>query len=207
MQNAIDFRELRRRERQRIHSSKQTYDGRSISGGDDDGSTTQNNNGGLSVQLPNNETSLDPYESLLPQNQLSEDIHRIGSPTTMDSVLYEEKFLSSAQAKEVMSWLNSIPEYSQHHGNSRGTLGIRQTEREESVEHNGKWTQLKHARRKVALFDGTICNLPHILQRLSNTLVAIGAFPPSHPPNHVLVNEYQPGEGILPVSTLVFWNQ
>jgi len=66
------------------------------------------------------------------------------------------------------------------------------------MEHNGKWTRLKHANRKVALFDGTICNLPSVLQRLSNTLVAIGAFHPSHPPNHVLINEYQPGEGIMP---------
>ena len=69
-----------------------------------------------------------------------------------------------------------------------------------SLQHNGKWTRLKHARRKVALFDGTLSSyeLPPILQRISNTLVSIGAFPSSNPPNHVLVNEYQPGEGIMP---------
>mmetsp|Transcript_28615 Transcript_28615/g.61047 ORF Transcript_28615/g.61047 Transcript_28615/m.61047 type:complete len:324 (-) Transcript_28615:21-992(-) len=209
MQNSIDFQELRRKERQRIRSSKHKSNGGCVTFCcSDDKIGTTKSNGELSVPLPlnqsnsdactlNTESSLESYQSILPHNHLSRDIHQLGSPTTIDSVFYAQNFLFSEQAREIMSWLSSIPEYSQH-GTSRGTSGIRQTEKEESVQHNGKWTRLKHARRKVALFDGTICNLPIILQRLSNTLVAIGAFPSTHAPNHVLVNEYQPGEGIMP---------
>jgi len=39
--------------------------------------------------------------------------------------------------------------------------------------------------------------LPPYLQALSNGLVAAGIFPPSHPPNHVLINDYACGEGIV----------
>ena len=140
------------------------------------------------------EHSLAPYKSLLPENRFSEDAHRIGD---IRSVFYSPSFLPPAQAKDVLSWLQSCPECTQQSANP-GTGDNRQSEREESIRHNGKWTRLKHARRKVALFDGTICKLPPILQRIANTLVAVGAFPASHPPNHVLVNEYQPGEGIMP---------
>ena len=220
MKNAIDFQELRRQERQRIRSSKNKSIGGRVgaSVGTDGNAKNDAEPSILQSSSPpshqivhpdqsnsntctSNQSSLAPYESMLPQNKLSKDIHRIScggsSPTMIDSVFYAQNFLSPTQAQEIMSWLQSIPEYS-HHGPKRGTPVIRQTEREEIVEHNGKWTRLKHARRKVALFDGTISNLPPILHRVSNTLVAIGAFPSSHPPNHVLINEYQPGEGIMP---------
>ncbi|KAL7539764.1 hypothetical protein ACHAXR_009593 [Thalassiosira sp. AJA248-18] len=215
MENAIDFQELRRREWQRIRSSKNksnvNHAGRLLSAEhaehaehtepDESVTTARNNNekppsshqeAVISSQSNTCTCSLSPYVSVLHQNKLSEDLHRIVSPTKIDSVFYAQHFLSSVQAQEIMSWLDSIPEYSQH------VSCVRQTEREESLQHNGKWTRLKHARRNVALFDGTICNLPPILQRLSNTLVAIGAFPSSHPPNHVLINEYKSGEGIMP---------
>ena len=38
--------------------------------------------------------------------------------------------------------------------------------------------------------------LPHWVQSVCDSLVACGAFPAELPPNHVLLNEYQPGEGI-----------
>lgn len=47
----------------------------------------------------------------------------------------------------------------------------------------------------VALFDASIGSLPGILSRLAQTLVSIGAF--SEAPNHVLINEYQKGMGIM----------
>lgn len=199
VQSAIDFRELRRRERQRIRSSKQqTDDGDAVSHTSavkDCPNLLPKDQLPVSPSCTSSEGgSLDPYKSLLPSNQLSKETHRIGCPKAIDSVFYAQNFLSAEQANEVTSWLKTIPEYSQH--------GIRKdvrlSEREESIQHNGQWTHLKHARRKVALFDGSICNLPPTLQRVSNTLVAVGAFPSSHPPNHVLVNEYQPGEGIMP---------
>jgi alkylated DNA repair protein alkB family protein 6 len=194
MHNAIDFRELRRQERQRIRSSRQHGSkGCSLIGGEDVGRVT-NTNIKSSASTASNE-SADPYESLLRHGQIVGEVYRIAcSRKIIDSVFYAQKFLSSTQEREVMTWLGLIPEYSQHGCRD----GIKKDEREESVKHNGKWTRLKHARRKVALFDGTICDLPLILQRLSNTLVAIGAFSSTRPPNHVLINEYQPGEGIMP---------
>ena len=40
-------------------------------------------------------------------------------------------------------------------------------------------------------------SLPDWLAGLGEALVACGVFPPTHPPNHVLVNVYRNGEGIL----------
>ena len=226
MQNAIDFRELRRRERRRMQSSNKTNSKSSSNvigvgvdigyGAKNDGSTARPDvqvntdnvvQEGLSaptqslssssidgVCAPNIASSLEPYESLLPRNKLSNDLHRIkSSPRVIDSVFYAQNFLSREQGQEIMFWLQSIPECS-----SCTDGRVIQSEREQSIQHNGKWTTLKHAKRKVALFDGMICELPAILQRIANTLVVVGAFPPSHPPNHVLINEYQQGEGIMP---------
>jgi alkylated DNA repair dioxygenase AlkB len=191
MQHAIDFRQLRRQERQRIRTSRHhvEWSGASASGGEDVGrdkiESIKSNASMTSNESPN------PYDNLLLHGQVIGDIYRVtGSETTINSVFYARDFLSSAQGCEVLTWLGSIPEYS---GRSKIM-----DEREESVQHNGKWTKLEHARRKVALFDGTITELPFILQRLSDTLVAVGAFPPTRPPNHVLINEYRPGEGIMP---------
>ncbi|CAM9641200.1 unnamed protein product [Chrysoparadoxa australica] len=40
--------------------------------------------------------------------------------------------------------------------------------------------------------------LPPFLVQLGQQLVRCGAFPAEGPPNHVLINEYTPGQGILP---------
>ncbi|KAL9181639.1 hypothetical protein ACHAXT_010444 [Thalassiosira profunda] len=169
-QNAIDFRELRRRERQRVRSAVNTTNTGGCASDVDlpnEGAALQNGAVAPS-KCDDSEHSLSPYESLLPGNRFSEDAHRIGD---IRSVFYSPSFLSPAQAKDVLSWLQSCPECTQQSANP-GTCDMRQSEREESIRHNGKWTRLKHARRKVALFDGTICKLPPILQRIANTLVA-----------------------------------
>lgn len=45
---------------------------------------------------------------------------------------------------------------------------------------------------------GLICNtLPRFLQSIVETLAA-EVFPSKYPPNHVLVNDYEPGDGIMP---------
>ncbi|KAL7552825.1 hypothetical protein ACHAWF_018716 [Thalassiosira exigua] len=211
MKTAIDFRELRRQERRRVRSSKINND--CVSGTDADGfqpavalppPRTNNVDHPMptALQLPSpslqDDGDLAPYDNLLYQNQLPKEAYRIGSPSSIDSVFYSKEFLSHDQAEEILHFVRDIPKYFCCDDGTKGTAGKRLSEREESVRHNGKWTRLKHARRKVALFDGTICSLPPILLRLSKTLRAIGAFPPSSPPNHVLVNEYQPGEGIMP---------
>lgn len=189
----IDFRELRRLERQRIRSTTKA---------DDSVAVTKNEISSSSFvaasedRLPQqNVCDLTPFETLLPQHMLSDDTHQIQSDSNIDSVFYAEQFLSPKVRDETMTWLQTIPDYLQTGDTNKGL-----TEEEMSLKHNGKWTRLKHARRKVALFDGTLSSyeLPPILQRMSTTLVSIGAFPSSNPPNHVLINEYQPGEGIMP---------
>ena len=197
---AIDFRELRRQERQRIRVQS-TAGCHSISnndGGEDDGRVTNIKDDGIiaaSTSLSNG--PIQPYTCLLHHGLIVDELYRVaGTRSIIDSVFYAQHFLSSTQEKEVMKFLSSIPEYTQH-SSSREVIAKNERE-EKSIQHNGKWTRLHHAKRKVALFDGTICSLPLILQRLANTLVDIGAFPSTHPPNHVLINEYQPGEGIMP---------
>ena len=191
----IDFRELRRRERQRIRgATKKTNSSSEVDG-------TYHTPNNLSVaendeSQPQKQHTLTPFKTLLSQNMLSDDIHQIKSDANIDSVSYAEQFLSPEQSLEMMTWLQTIPDYIQASSDDRKNI----SEEEMSLQHNGKWTRLKHARRKVALFDGTLPSyeLPPILQRMSNTLVSIGAFHSSNPPNHILVNEYQPGEGIIP---------
>lgn len=196
----IDFRELRRRERQRMCSATKacsTSDADSACNNNLLKSETNIENDGSQTQK-HYACASTPFETLLPQNMLSDDIHQIQSTDNIGSVLYAEQFLSRDQAQQMMSWLQTIPDYAETDAEKRKNTGL--TEEEMSLKHNGTWTRLKHARRKVALFDGTLSSyeLPPILQRMSNTLVSIGAFPSSSPPNHVLVNEYQAGEGIMP---------
>lgn len=66
------------------------------------------------------------------------------------------------------------------------------------------WTSLKS--RRVFAVGGAVgaaglagaAPLPAPLAALAASLVAAGLFPSAHAPNHVLVNEYAPGQGILP---------
>ena len=194
MATIIDFRELRRRERRRLRSTVEE-EAASSTKSNDKSSTAEVTESDQNQPLLQNACDLTPYETLLPQNMLSEDNRIKSDAATIDSVFYAEQFLPSQRAHEISTWLQTIPDYAQATDN-RKHIGL--SEEEISLQHNGKWTHLTHARRRVALFDGTLPSyqLPPILQRLSNTLVTIGAF--SSPPNHVLVNEYQPGEGIMP---------
>lgn len=67
-----------------------------------------------------------------------------------------------------------------------------------------RWVALRN--RRLQVYGGTVTPrglvgaepLPPWLAALAAALVAAGAFPRDAPPNHVLVNEYAPGQGILP---------
>lgn len=59
---------------------------------------------------------------------------------------------------------------------------------------NGAWVQLKT--RRLQCYGDNI-SIPLWLQQLLDALVACKAWMPELAPNHVLVNEYQPGEGIM----------
>ena len=195
--NAIEFRELRRQERQRV---------RNCNAKSNECVCVENFRvGGSAIETPINPSPTqdekkpaafpNEHEINLSPNQAIGNAYRIISRPVIDSIFYMQNFLPSNNEREILTWLTSLAEHSPQQLANRA---IRQSEREESIQHNGKWTRLKYARRKVALFDDTLCHFHPILQSLSDALVEVGAFPSTHPPNHVLVNEYQPGEGIMP---------
>ena len=104
--------------------------------------------------------------------------HRISK--LIDTVYYIPRFLS--EQTDLLQWFRGLPE------NSIGSaLPVASAE--------GRWTTMTYGKRRVALF---INNLPPPLQQLANLLVEKGIFSPSETPNHILVNEYHPGQGILP---------
>ena len=83
------------------------------------------------------------------------------------------------------SWLQRIPS---------GDSGLRE------------WKTMAYAKRRVCMFgeEEEVANskssqpLPPPLDEIARELVKRHIFPSSSPPNHVLLNEYQPGQGILP---------
>ncbi|KAL3799927.1 hypothetical protein HJC23_007400 [Cyclotella cryptica] len=204
--NAIDFKQLRRQERKQAQyrSSHLHRDDNTNNTSVDDTNNAETHRN-LDSKKTSGEfpamTAIDPFPSLLPQNTLTEE-HRIHA--SLDSIYYVRQFLNDETCAEIWNWLRSIPEYectgSDKNGSGGKVSSGKESERDESRRHNGRWTRLRHARRKVALFDGTLPNhpLPPILLRLSQTLTANGAFSSPHStPNHVLINEYQPEEGIM----------
>jgi len=65
------------------------------------------------------------------------------------------------------------------------------------------WVQLRERRLQchggTVLPEGTVAEpIPAHLRRVCTALHGSGIFTDTHPPNHVLVNEYSPGEGIMP---------
>lgn len=68
----------------------------------------------------------------------------------------------------------------------------------------GRWVSLRNRRLQrwggVVLSDGLHSPevLPQLLQDLAQQLVAQGVFDSEHTPNHVLINEYHSGQGIMP---------
>ena len=65
------------------------------------------------------------------------------------------------------------------------------------------WVQLRERRLQchggTVLPEGTVAEpIPAHLQRVCTALHGSGIFTDTHPPNHVLVNEYSAGEGIMP---------
>lgn len=123
-------------------------------------------------------------------------------------VYYIPQCLTEEYTTSLSNWLHSLPKVS----NDAYQINKKNNETVEEY-FNGKWTRLKHAQRNVALLDlrlhynqnkkTTSNNRTDIdvalIERLCHLLVyEIKAFPESHPPNHILMNEYQPMEGIMP---------
>ena len=111
-------------------------------------------------------------------------------PERVGEVHYVPEYLPPSFARGLERWLLSLPEA----GGGEGRAGGQGP----GPGPAGRWTRLRHAGRRVALFDGRRIPLPPPLAEISASLAQGGYFPASHPPNHVLVNSYGPGGGILP---------
>lgn len=106
------------------------------------------------------------------------------SPSLVRSIqYYPPPILKNPRA--LIKWLESLP-----HGES----GL------------AEWKTMRYGKRRVCMFgeEGKTSSssgllLPRPLSILANQLVQNGMFPDKEqPPNHVLLNEYEPGQGILP---------
>lgn len=59
------------------------------------------------------------------------------------------------------------------------------------------WKTMTYGKRRVCMFGEEGVALPSPLDDIAQHLVDEGVFPATERPNHVLLNEYQPGQGIL----------
>ena len=130
------------------------------------------------------------------------------------NIYYIADFMPQPEDQQsLLEWLQSLPENSnKNHKNNNDTCEIRNA--------NGAWTEMTYAKRRVALFDATSTanydetNRTHFehlssssppsafasypaLQWMADALVSQGIFSKTQPPNHILVNEYHPGQGIM----------
>jgi alkylated DNA repair dioxygenase AlkB len=62
----------------------------------------------------------------------------------------------------------------------------------------GEWKTMNYGKRQVCMFGEDSPTLPPPLDEIARELVKRKIFPESAPPNHVLLNAYQAGQGILP---------
>jgi hypothetical protein len=154
--NAIDFKQLRRQERKnaRNRSPQLQHDDTTKKT-----SINSTNNETANIKLDNETrdqgpatTAIDPFPTLLCQNTLTEK-YRIHP--SIDSIYYARNFLTDDTLAEIWNWLRSIPEYdcaggesSEKNAGGEEVKNGKQSEREESQRHHGRWAKLRHARRK-----------------------------------------------------------
>jgi alkylated DNA repair protein alkB homolog 6 len=165
---AIDFAQLLREEKRRAR--QQTEVDHKLQ------QMQQERTQGLEVRAPspvwNDTFNLETFPIFDPTK------HRVSK--LIDTVCYIPRFLSNQTS--LLQWLDGLPE-----NTTKSALPVTSAQ--------GRWTTMTYGKRRVALF---INQLPPPLQQLANILVERGIFPQSESPNHILVNEYQTGQGILP---------
>jgi len=115
--------------------------------------------------------------------------HKVGR---IPSVYYFARFLPEAFINlTLMPFLRDCP--------SLGFAPPPGNPEEEYRQSLGKWRQLVHARRRVMLLDSTIQPFPEPIHAIVQLLITTGVCRAQGiAPNHVLINEYYAGEGILP---------
>lgn len=135
---------------------------------DDDNNRDTAESGDIKKTLP----QWSPSEGPLTMESLNLEII-LQDPKT---VYYSSESINNLQPLE--EWLKNLP---------TGDSGF------------AEWKTMKFGKRKVAMF-GETKDTPLVgpLLEIANLLVAMGIFSSEERPNHVLLNEYLPGQGILP---------
>ncbi len=112
-------------------------------------------------------------------NESLPDEPNISKPSIVNTITNDNNQISREAA--LQNWLQHLPS---------GDSGL------------GEWKTMSYGKRRVCMFgeEETGGSLPPPLAEIAGELVNRGVFPSSlgKPPNHVLLNEYQPGQGILP---------
>jgi len=101
--------------------------------------------------------------------------HRIIQPiqiSNISTISYVQNYVTEAESMSIVDLIHSVP-----------------------MNHS-KWVHLKG--RSLQCWDGLHENMPYWLSILCDGLVQSGLFPLEDKPNHVLINRYNCGEGILP---------
>jgi len=107
---------------------------------------------------------------------LPDDESKISEPRIANTIANDSNQISPETA--LQNWLQNLPS---------GDSGL------------GEWKVMSYGKRRVCMFgEETGGDLPPPLAEIARELVKQKVFPSSLSPNHVLLNEYQPGQGILP---------
>ena len=195
MSSAIDFNALFREERKRVREQKRRMESSTPpqppqpkpAHGNRDNTCNTTDHSSAEWNLTITPDAFVPSDSA------------VASP--IESVYYLPYWLTSEYGMKLKTWLLSLPEENTCTSNDEKSAAI----------SNPCWTKLRHARRRVALFDGrrggdgsntagngNATSLPPPLAHIASALVEAGMFPKETPPNHVLVNDYRSTEGIMP---------
>jgi hypothetical protein len=133
------------------------------------------------------------------------------NPFTVPKLCPSLHFLSikpkKSTASAVLSTLYYIPQFVNSAAFIHKTLvpwlqGQPSTSSDEAHQLNCRWKHLKHSKRRVMLVDETLCangTFPEPLQSIVESLIVSGVFPSTveERPNHILINEYDSGMGIM----------
>jgi len=193
---AIDFRQLLKQERAKARSNKKKSQLTSIKPISETNIINHDENKNIEHSLSQSSQSEMYLRQLLKWTQKHMLNHTIpiASPlpnrsSCINSIYYIPNFLPFEFSELLLHWLQSIP-----------TLSSTSSSQNTYSSHIGKWTPLHHAKRKVLLYDATISPIPPPLQYIIDLLLFHNVFSSDDPqtiPNHILINEYQPGQGIL----------
>jgi alkylated DNA repair dioxygenase AlkB len=176
--NTIDFKELLKQEKIRYKQSLTKCK---------NGYEEANANHHVTKDETKQESNVCDLQPVTMLENVSLNQHLISLQSLLFSdVYYIENFMDDTFSNSILSWLKTLPHVLDREACSTSSSSF-----------NGKWTRLKHAERNVALFDLNEASYP-ILEKVVDALMSIEAFPPTHRPNHVLINEYQGHEGIMP---------